>query len=63
MQEITVTYKAEVTKVILTDDLDAELIKCWKDKEQEVKEALDADDVHVSHLKYFVRDVDEYAED
>lgn len=59
MKEITITYEAEVTKVIKTENEDEELIKCWKDKENEVKAALDADDVHVSHLKYFIRDLKE----
>lgn len=59
MKEVTITYNAEVTKVVKTDNEDELLIKCWKEKQEEVKQALDADDVHVSHLKYFIRDLEE----
>lgn len=59
MKEVTITYNAEVTTVVKTANLDDVLVKCWKDKQEEVKKALNADDVHVSRLKYFIRDLEE----
>ncbi len=63
MKEITVCYKAEVTKVI-KDVKDADKILSYMDRfyAEDVKTLLDADDVHVSKVKYFVRDLEEDAE-
>lgn len=55
MKEITITYNAEVTKIVRTET-DEQLLKCAKDIAQEVKASLGADDVHVSRLKYFIID-------
>lgn len=57
MKEITVCFKAEVTKVVKGDE-DKIVAQICEEKAAEIKKALDADDVHVSHLKYFVRDLE-----
>jgi hypothetical protein len=54
MKEVTVCYKAEVTKVVNIDD-ESELMSSTE-MEENVKKQLDADDVHVSKMKCFIFD-------
>lgn len=54
MSEVTVCFKAEVTKVINIDD-ESELMSS-NEMEENVKKQLDADDVHISKMKCFILD-------
>ena len=54
MKEVTVCYKAEVTKVVNIDD-ESELMSS-KEMEEDIKKQLDADDVHVSKMKCYILD-------
>ena len=65
MQEVTITYKAEVTRVVVCNDEDAGNLfeTSLAQMNTEVAKALDADDVHVKSLKYFIREIDEHGED
>lgn len=63
MKEITITYKAEVTKVIKNVEEAGRAIDYLNEHHAEdVKTLLDADDAHISKVKYFVRDLEEDAE-
>lgn len=54
MSEVTVCFKAEVTKVENIDD-ETELVSS-KEMEDIVKKMLNADDVHISKMKCFILD-------
>lgn len=54
MSEVTVCFKAEVTKVVNIDD-ESELMSS-NEMEENVKNQLDADDVHISKMKSFILD-------
>lgn len=63
MKEVTVCYKVSVTEVIKNVEDEERVMKYLKEHHAEdIKTLLDADDVHVSHLKFFVRDLEEDAE-
>ena len=62
MKEITVCFKAEVTKVVDTED-ETTVVKAREILEHRLKDFIEADDLHVSHLKYFIREIEEDGND
>ena len=59
MKEYTVTYTAEITEVVKTDDIENYVYTDDSDLAGYVAHKIDADDVHVKNIKMFEREVKE----